>query len=108
MIDRAHQRKGYGRAALLTNLLSNAIKFSPRGEVESMNGVHAGGLVTFRVTDHGRGVPEDMLESIFERFEQVDASDFRDKGGSGLTAGSGRSETARAEACFSSRSRWRP
>jgi signal transduction histidine kinase len=29
-------------------------------------------------------VPEDKLETIFERFSQVDASDSRDKGGTGL------------------------
>ena len=42
------------------------------------------GLVLFRVRDHGRGIPADKLESIFERFEQVDSSDARQKGGTGL------------------------
>ena len=41
-------------------------------------------LVLFRVRDHGRGIPADKLESIFERFEQVDSSDARQKGGTGL------------------------
>ena len=30
------------------------------------------------------GIPKDKLETIFERFEQVDASDTREKGGTGL------------------------
>src|SRR5204862_317933 len=34
--------------------------------------------------DEGRGTPEEMLELIFERFNQADASDSRDKGGTGL------------------------
>jgi signal transduction histidine kinase len=38
----------------------------------------------FNVKDQGRGIPTDKLESIFERFHQVDASDSRKKGGTGL------------------------
>ena len=37
-----------------------------------------------RVTDEGRGIPDDRLERIFNRFEQVDSSDAREKGGFGL------------------------
>jgi len=40
--------------------------------------------VLFNVKDQGRGIPADKLESIFERFHQVDASDSRKKGGTGL------------------------
>jgi signal transduction histidine kinase len=32
----------------------------------------------------GKGIPADKLDAIFGRFEQVDASDARDKGGTGL------------------------
>lgn len=39
-------------------------------------------LITVR--DQGRGIPAHQLESIFERFQQVDASDSRKKGGTGL------------------------
>ena len=38
----------------------------------------------FRVADCGRGIPEDKLDTIFDRFHQVDSSDAREKGGSGL------------------------
>ena len=37
-----------------------------------------------QVRDQGRGIPEDKLDSIFERFHQVDASDSRAMGGTGL------------------------
>jgi signal transduction histidine kinase len=40
--------------------------------------------VLFTVQDQGRGIPVDRLETIFERFQQVDASDSRRKGGTGL------------------------
>ncbi len=68
----------------LTNLLGNAIKFSPRGAAVRLSGSVDRQNFTFRITDEGRGVPVDQLDTIFERFQQVDASDSRDKGGSGL------------------------
>lgn len=68
----------------LTNLLSNAIKFSPRGAKVTISAAANGETFTFRVTDEGRGIPHDRLETVFERFQQVDASDSREKGGTGL------------------------
>jgi PAS domain S-box-containing protein len=70
---------------VLTNLLSNAIKFSPPGggtvwvEAEC-----SADEVVFRVRDEGRGIPADKLEAIFDRFVQVNDSDWREKGGAGL------------------------
>jgi PAS domain S-box-containing protein len=68
----------------LVNLLGNAIKFSPRGSVVTVAAAPVGGCARFSVIDQGRGIPPDRLDSIFERFNQVDASDAREKGGSGL------------------------
>jgi CheY-like chemotaxis protein len=68
----------------LTNLLGNAIKFSPRDTTVTVSGTANGSEFVFCVSDQGRGIPEEKLETIFERFSQVDASDSRDKGGSGL------------------------
>ena len=68
----------------LTNLLSNAIKFSPCGETVLLRAIEQPHQVLFKVIDHGRGIPEDKLETIFERFQQVDASDTRKHGGTGL------------------------
>jgi PAS domain S-box-containing protein len=68
----------------LVNFLSNAIKFSPpHGEVHLWVEPQANAIV-FHVRDRGRGIPANNLESIFERFNQVDASDSRQKGGTGL------------------------
>lgn len=69
---------------VLTNLLSNAIKFSPEGAVVGVTAEAGDGVAVVRVTDQGRGIPEDQLEAVFERFRQIEASDGRRKGGTGL------------------------
>jgi PAS domain S-box-containing protein len=69
---------------ILGNLLSNAIKFSPPGSTVRLQCCTEGVDTAFRVIDHGPGIPSDHLESIFGRFQPVDASDTRRKGGTGL------------------------
>ncbi|GAB4241730.1 MAG: hypothetical protein Kow00121_67830 [Elainellaceae cyanobacterium] len=68
----------------LTNLLSNAIKFSLSGGIVWLLAEQQGEQVLFRVKDQGRGIPADKLDTIFERFQQVDASDSRNQDGTGL------------------------
>lgn len=68
----------------LINLINNAIKFSPSGSKIIISSQLEGDSILFAVRDGGRGIPPDKLESIFERFQQVDASDSRQKGGTGL------------------------
>jgi PAS domain S-box-containing protein len=69
---------------VLTNLLSNAIKFSPPKSIVRVSLIKSDDGVTLSVIDQGRGIPADKLETIFDRFQQVDASDSRQKGGTGL------------------------
>lgn len=69
---------------VLTNLLSNAIKFSPPGSTVMIDVETPPEALIFRVSDQGRGIPEDQLETIFERFKQVEYSDSRHRGGTGL------------------------
>ncbi len=69
---------------VLVNLLSNAVKFSPAGGRVRVEAAARDGSVEFRVSDQGRGIPESYKEIIFNRFQQVEASDSRQKGGSGL------------------------
>lgn len=68
----------------LTNLLSNALKFSAVGSAIYLSAENQTDCVLFQVRDRGRGIPADKLELVFGRFQQVDASDSREKGGTGL------------------------
>jgi PAS domain S-box-containing protein len=69
---------------VLVNLLSNAIKFSPQGGNISVNLRTAEDRIEIQVADQGRGIPQDMLNEVFNRFQQVQKGDATEKGGSGL------------------------
>ena len=74
---------------MLTNLISNAIKFSPEAstipsEIKLSASSAMPDEALIEVQDHGRGIPSDKLQTIFDRFKQVDASDSRTMGGTGL------------------------
>ena len=68
----------------LTNLISNAVKFSEPGSTVTIDCRQVENQVAFSVSDSGRGIPPDKLDTIFGRFQQADSSDSRDKGGTGL------------------------
>ncbi len=69
----------------LANLISNAIKYSPPGGEITLTVCRIDEHeAQIDVRDQGRGIPVDKLDSIFERFQQVDASDSRAMGGTGL------------------------
>jgi signal transduction histidine kinase len=65
---------------VLGNLVSNAIKFTPSGGRISLRLAVVGEEVMLTVTDTGVGIPEDKLETIFERFTQLGASGRRGLG----------------------------
>ncbi len=69
---------------VVINLLSNAAKFSDRGGRVSVRMALVGQQVRVSVVDRGQGIPEEFRSRIFERFSQVDSSDRRKKGGTGL------------------------
>lgn len=72
---------------VLLNLLSNAVKFTAAGGrvwIDATIAPESPGQVDLRVADTGRGVPAHMLDSIFERFTQVDGSHTREEQGTGL------------------------
>jgi signal transduction histidine kinase len=70
---------------ILLNLLTNAIKFTAKGgKVRVESGESVGDRTFVSVSDTGVGIPEEMIERIFEPFVQVDASKSRSAEGTGL------------------------
>lgn len=69
--------------AILINLVKNAIKYTDKGSIE-LGYENKGGLLQFFVKDSGIGIPKNKLESVFNRFVQVDMGDKRAFQGAGL------------------------
>lgn len=69
---------------VVTNLLSNAIKFSPRGGTVYLKTWHDDEMLHMSVRDEGIGIPPEYHDKVFEKFQQVDSSAVREKGGTGL------------------------
>ncbi|MGD9477581.1 PAS-domain containing protein [Shinella sp. G-2] len=72
---------------IVTNLVGNAVKFTDRGHVLidlQSETTESGVKVVIRVEDTGAGIPAEKMESIFEKFSQVDASSTRRHEGTGL------------------------
>lgn len=69
---------------VLSNLLSNAIKFSPERSSVLVKVFEDRGKCRFEISDDGPGIPDDEVEKLFGRFEQVSVRDGRSKGGTGL------------------------
>jgi PAS domain S-box-containing protein len=73
-------------AQILQNLLVNAAKYTPDGGRIALKVDSAGGFATMSVSDNGRGVAKDDLESIFELFRQAHGGPGSETGlGIGLT-----------------------
>lgn len=73
---------------ILINLINNAIKFTAEGTVtirvtclHSENNIHQ---IEIKVEDTGKGIAPEALSTIFEDFNQEDASISKDFGGTGL------------------------
>jgi signal transduction histidine kinase len=65
----------------LDNVVDNAVKYGGSAEVSaSRAGTHA----VIRVRDHGPGIPEAELETVFDPFYRRESSRSRETGGTGL------------------------
>lgn len=68
---------------VVTNLIDNALAYTDEGTVRCRMRRH-GDKARVEVVDTGRGIPEDHLDRIFERFYRVDTARSRKMGGTGL------------------------
>jgi signal transduction histidine kinase/CheY-like chemotaxis protein len=68
-----------------TNLLHNAVKFTDAGRIELSTAWRPEtGVLRVAVADTGVGIPADKLETVFERFKQVDGASVERPRGTGL------------------------
>jgi signal transduction histidine kinase len=65
---------------VLANLIANSLKFTPRGGTIRVEAERGANELRCAVHDTGSGIPNDMLEAIFQRFWQVRANDRRGVG----------------------------
>lgn len=73
---------------VLVNLISNSIKFTPRGGMVHLSTSHNAqdNIIFFEIRDNGQGIPAESIESIFDKFGQVEGtSGTRTSTGLGLT-----------------------
>ncbi len=68
----------------LFNLVGNAVKFTERGSVKVRCCAPEPGKLRFDIIDTGVGIPAEVQDRVFQRFDQGDASTTRKFGGSGL------------------------
>jgi signal transduction histidine kinase len=66
---------------LFSNLIDNALKYGGRAEVSA---VRHGDEVNVYVRDRGPGIPQEMLERVFDPFVRLEDSRSRESGGAGL------------------------
>lgn len=69
---------------ILSNLLSNACKFSNPDQIVEIQLRQTGNGVQIGVIDHGKGISEEFVPHLFEKFSQSDSSDTKSKSGTGL------------------------
>ncbi|MDO8882432.1 MAG: HAMP domain-containing sensor histidine kinase [Pseudotabrizicola sp.] len=69
---------------VMNNLLSNALKFSGQGGTVKVRVETSDAHIRILVQDEGVGIPKGAKDRVFGKFSQVDSSDVRKVGGTGL------------------------
>lgn len=69
---------------MIFNLVENAVKYNRPGGMVKVEVQQQDGQAVIRVEDGGRGIPQELWQSIFQPFFRVDKSLSRELGGAGL------------------------
>ncbi len=69
---------------VVSNLVSNALRYTEPGGTVEIRSTLDDGEILVQVRDTGRGIPEDQLETIFDKFVQVKAQQVATPGSVGL------------------------
>ena len=69
---------------VVLNLIENAIKYSGPGKIVKIEGGTETGFVTLSVIDQGRGIAEEHIPRLTERFYRISVQESRSRGGTGL------------------------
>ncbi|GAB5550681.1 MAG: hypothetical protein Sapg2KO_02720 [Saprospiraceae bacterium] len=69
---------------IINNLISNACKFTPPGGKITLEVQDQGHSLQFKISDTGRGIHQEDLPHIFNRFYQSKQADTRAEGGTGI------------------------
>jgi signal transduction histidine kinase len=68
----------------LDSLLENAVKYTGSGDAIELRAEEHRGELVIEIEDEGRGIPDEALGQIFERFGRADPARSRSDGGVGL------------------------
>ncbi len=71
-------------AQVIENLLDNACKYTPQGGNIQLQLSKNSAVATIKVIDNGRGIPQENLDIIFERFYRIESSIKSQQKGFGL------------------------
>jgi two-component system, OmpR family, phosphate regulon sensor histidine kinase PhoR len=69
---------------VMVNLVENAIKYSNPNSPVEIEGARLGDKVSLSVIDHGRGIAEEHIPRLTERFYRINVQESRSRGGTGL------------------------
>ncbi len=72
---------------VLANLFANALAYSPPGRYPQLRACQSDGSVLLEIVDHGRGVPDELKERMFEPFQRLDERGADPSGGTGVGLG---------------------
>ena len=71
-------------ARVFNNLLKNAVAYSSKGTEITVNAEETPEHIVVTVSNHGKTIPDDKLETLFEKFYRLDESRTSNTGGTGL------------------------